>query len=132
VIGLLWSPKFITTAYDVNTCIYFTYTQNHTIERIWLEVNRRVNYPLKAVLVEMADHGQLVLDDPVHQYCMSWISIQVANVGVSLFISSWNQHPIPSMFCYVSLLVRCHSIITCTIVYFMQVDGACPGEFPMF
>jgi len=84
MIGLLWSPKFITTAYHVNTCIYFTYTQNHTIERIWLEVNRRVNYPLKAVLVEMADHGQLVLDDPVHQYCMSWISIQVANVGVSL------------------------------------------------
>ena len=33
---------------------------------------------------------------------MSWISIQVANVGVSLFSSSWNH---PSMFCYLSLLV---------------------------
>lgn len=72
------------------------FTQNHTIERIWLEVNRRVNYPLKAVLVEMTDSGQLLMDDPVHQYCTSWFSIQVANVGVSLFMSSWNQHPIPS------------------------------------
>ena len=63
-------------------------------------MNRCVNYPLKAVLVEMMEEGQLLMDDPTDLYCMSWFSIQVANVGVSLFISSWNQHPIPSKLSY--------------------------------
>ena len=99
------------------TCNCHICTQNHTIERIWLEVNRRVNYPLKIVLVEMMDQGQLVMDAPIDQYCTSWFSIQVANVGVSLFMSSWNQHPIPSKF------ILLHCVIS--ILYFMQVDGVC-------
>lgn len=70
--------------------------QNHTIERIWLKVNRHVNYPLKAVLLKMMEEGQLIMDDPTDLYCMLWFSIQVANVGVSLFMTSWNQRPIPS------------------------------------
>ena len=59
----------------------------------YIQVNHRVNYPLIRVLV---DHGLLNIDDHAEQYCMSWFSIQVANVGMILLISSWNQHPIQS------------------------------------
>ena len=45
----------------------------------------------------MADCGVLNLDDPTEQFCRSWFSIEVANVGIAL-VSSWNQHPIPSNF----------------------------------
>lgn len=85
-------------------CNIIIFTQNHTIERIWVEVNRRVNYPLKTVLVKMMDQGELVMDAPIDQYCTSWFSIQVANVGISLFMSSWNQHPIPNKLIFAILL----------------------------
>jgi len=68
--------------------------QNHTIERIWVEVNSRVNYPIKAVLVDMLEKGEISTDDPVCRYCISWFIIQVANSGVSIFLSAWNEHPI--------------------------------------
>ena len=68
--------------------------QNHTIERIWCEVNQRVNYPIKAVLNDMLDNGYISLDNSCIQFCTSFV-MQVANAGVTLFISSWNNHKIP-------------------------------------
>ncbi len=69
--------------------------QNHTVERLWCEVNARVNYPVKSVLVDMLNCGQFSLDDPLHFYCVSWLTRKVAAVGVLLFIQAWNNHPIP-------------------------------------
>lgn len=69
------------------------------VERIWVEVNTslRVNYPVKAVLLEMLEQGDINLDDSLHKFCTSWFSIKVVSVGIDLFIKSWNNHPIPGV-----------------------------------
>ncbi len=72
--------------------------QNHMIERVWVEVNTRVNYPLKRALIEMMDAGCFDLDNTLHIFCVSCVTQRVAGVGVKLFISSWNNHPIPGKY----------------------------------
>lgn len=69
--------------------------QNHIVERMWCEINLRINYPIKAVLVELTEAGDINIDDPLHLFCVSWVTIKVAFVGVTLFVKSWNNHPIP-------------------------------------
>lgn len=64
---------------------------------MWSEVNSRVNYPIKAILVEMTEKGQLNMDDSLHLFCASWISAKVSFVGIELFVKSWNHHPIPGI-----------------------------------
>ena len=66
------------------------------VERIWGEVNARVNYPMKEVLIEMMENGDFLLDDELDKHCVSWFGIQVASVGIEIFVSSWNEHSIPS------------------------------------
>ena len=51
------------------------------------------------------------MDDPTTQFCTSWFVIQVANVGVALFISSWNQHPIPGMIFFFIKDIQGHTTI---------------------
>ena len=70
------------------------------VELIWVEVNTRVNYPVKTVLLlllEMLEQGDINLDDSLHKFCTSWVSIKVVSVGIDLFIKSWNNHPIPGV-----------------------------------
>ena len=62
-----------------------------------MEVNARVNYPIKAVLVEMEQNDEIDMDDNHVQYCVSWFSMRVANVSTKLFVSSWNEHRIPGI-----------------------------------
>lgn len=62
---------------------------------MWSEVNVRVNYPIKAVLVELVDSEEINMEDILHLFCVSWLSIKVAFVGIELFIKSWNHHSIP-------------------------------------
>lgn len=72
-----------------------TSKKNHTIERLWVEVNKRINYPIKKVLAEMLQSGDMSMDDTLHQYCCSWLAMHVSNIGALLFVESWNAHPIP-------------------------------------
>lgn len=67
------------------------------VERIWVEVNARVNYPIKCVLIDMMESGDFSLEDDQDKFCVSWFAIQVAAVGVELFVASWNEHPIPGI-----------------------------------
>ena len=71
--------------------------QNHKVERLWVEVNARVNYPIKSVLIAMLENGDFNLDDDMDKYCVSWYAINVAAVGIELFVTSWNEHPIPGL-----------------------------------
>ena len=64
---------------------------------MWVEINGRVNYPIKACLVALQERGEIDLDCPHQSFCISWFTIRVANVGTSLAIESWNNHPIPGI-----------------------------------
>ena len=88
-----------------------------------MEVNTRVNYPLKAALVEMTNAGEISMDDSTTQFCTSWFTIKVADVGVNIFLSSWNQHPIPGVFvCACVYMCVCGGgvcIHVCMCLYFL-------------
>ena len=78
--------------------ILYSFSQNHIVERMWVEINKRANYPIKKALVEMHSSSLIMVEDPadpVHRFCVSWVSLKVANVGTSLTMQSWNAHPIP-------------------------------------
>ena len=64
------------------TLVYFCLVQNHTIERVWVKVNSHVNYPIKAVLVDMVEKQEISLDDTAAQYCLSTFIMNVAEAGI--------------------------------------------------
>jgi len=74
--------------------------QNHVIERLWVEVNGRVNgrvnYPIKAILIEMQENGDFNLEDEHVKFCVSWYTMRVTQVGTAMFVSVWNEHCIAS------------------------------------
>ena len=72
-----------------------TSRQNHRAERLWVEVNRRLNYPMKAILVEMEGSEEIIMTNDITKFCVSWVTINVILCGVEKFISSWNAHRIP-------------------------------------
>ena len=53
----------------------------------------RVNYPIKASLIAIEESGEINMDNPCHQYCVSWFTIGVTNVGATFVIQAWNNHP---------------------------------------
>ena len=65
------------------------------VERIWVEVNGRVNYPIKAVLIEMEENGEIDLCCEHVKFCVSWYTMHVAHIGTSTFVAAWNEHRIP-------------------------------------
>lgn len=71
-----------------------TSKKNLTIERVWPEVNARVNYPIKRILNEMQEKGLLDMSSELIQFCVSWFTCEVAKVGMRRFVESWNAHKI--------------------------------------
>ena len=47
----------------------------------------------------MERNGIFDLDASSHQFCISWFTLRVVQVGTTMFVRSWNEHPIPSNFC---------------------------------
>ena len=68
--------------------------QNLTIEQMWPEVNQRVNYPIKRRVIEMEENGIIDMNSPTTRFCVSFICVNVATVGVKAFVRAWNCHPI--------------------------------------
>ena len=63
---------------------------------MWVEINNRVNYPVKDALVKMVEQQMIDLEDSATQFPVSWVSMRVCQVGVSAAVGAWNQHRIPS------------------------------------
>ena len=72
-----------------------TSRQNHRVERLWPEVNQRINYPIKRVLIEMESCGEIDMSNGVTKFCVSSVSIMVISKAVHNFVCSWNCHRIP-------------------------------------
>ena len=72
--------------------------QNHVIERFWVEVNMRVNKPIKDCLQHLISARKIDMDCPIVCFSVSWIACRVSNVGITLLVQSWNHHVIPGMF----------------------------------
>ena len=70
-------------------------TENYKVERIWPEVNTRVNYPLKLCLNELVDAEILDMEDPLHKFATSVVTMATAETGMNVFVSAWNSHRIP-------------------------------------
>ena len=69
-------------------------SQNHTVERIWPEVNHRVNYPIKRKLIEMEENNEIDMTCSCTKFCVSFICTHVAAEGLHTFVQAWNSHPI--------------------------------------
>ena len=80
-----------------NPALQSTSRQNHQVERIWPEINRRINYPVKRLLVEMEGNDEMNMMDEVDKFCVSWTTINVIGPAVINFISAWNSHRIPGI-----------------------------------
>ena len=64
-------------------------TENYTIERIWPEVNSRINYPIKNILVDLEEKELFDL------------TCKVASEGMERFVQSWNNHKIQGNYYYI-------------------------------
>ena len=82
------------TRQDHQPFMQTTSTNNHRVERLWPEINRRVNYPIKEISIDMEASGSINMQDETTKFCVSWTTIQVASVGLVQFIQAWNSHRI--------------------------------------
>lgn len=71
--------------------------QNHLAERHWVEVNSRVNYPVKSALRWMEQMQEIDMDCPTTKFCVSVMAGKLCQVGLQNHISAWNNHRIPGV-----------------------------------
>ena len=69
-----------------------TSTCNHVIERIWVELNHRVTYPVKRILTSMNDQQLIDMTCPTTKFCVSTV---LCRIWMERMILAWNSHPIP-------------------------------------
>ena len=55
-------------------------TDNNIIELMWVEVNRRVNYPIKNALEQFATDGLINMTQDNAKFAVPWVSCRVAKV----------------------------------------------------
>ena len=68
--------------------IQSTSRMNHRVERMWPEINCRLNYPIKRVLVEMEENGEINMNSDTQKFCVSWTTITALQPGIH--ISFWH------------------------------------------
>ena len=84
---------------------------NHCVERMWVEVNGRVNYPLKECLISLEERRDIDLDCPHQKFLIFWFTIRVSNIGTTLAIPAWNEHPIPGII-FLSIVMQLFTVVS--------------------
>uniref|UniRef100_A0A1X7TF83 Uncharacterized protein n=1 Tax=Amphimedon queenslandica TaxID=400682 RepID=A0A1X7TF83_AMPQE len=49
------------------------------VELMWVEINTRINYPMKSCLNSLQESGDIDMSDSHIKFCVSWFSSRVAN-----------------------------------------------------
>ena len=60
---------------------FLSYRQFHK-KRIWPEVNQRINYPLKHLLIQMEVNQIIDMRDETVKFCFSWVTILMCDLIV--------------------------------------------------
>src|SRR6266498_1641698 len=63
---------------------------NTVVERVWVEVNMRVTGPLKMALLEMIFEEEVEINNPLHLYCISTITLKLANLRIQNMLTSFH------------------------------------------
>ena len=79
--------------------------------------------------MDMLEREEFSIDDPTTQFCISSFLMQITNVGVRSFVSSWNAHPIPG-FNYAVMMVHYFQAFSCTNM--QDEEKECLEEFQDF
>lgn len=69
-------------------------SENLKIERYWVGVNQKVNYPIKLLLNEMASDSEFDLDSNFEKTSVSYFVCNVARYAVKQHTAAWNNHRI--------------------------------------
>lgn len=95
-----------------------SFMQNLTVERMWPEVNHRVNYPVKRKLIEMEDRGLIDMEIPTVKFCVSFVSVNVTAQGLKLFVQAWNAHPVAG---WLESDIQCHTLYQCKSIHSVRL-----------
>ena len=84
----------------------FKSTENNIIERMWVEVNSRVNHPLKSAFNLFVQSGDIDMSSEETKFAVSWVACRVSNVGLERFVKAWNHHSVPKKGKPIALMER--------------------------
>ena len=73
-----------------------TSRENHVIERIWVELNHRVSYPLKRAMSHMVNEEMIDMESDIVKFCISTVLMKFCEIGMRHFIEAWNFHHLSS------------------------------------
>ena len=68
----------------ISVCILFRIT----VERVWVEVNSRVNYPLKGALNFLVDYDLVDMEDGLHKFCVSYVILMAAHSDLQRLVAA--------------------------------------------
>ena len=68
------------------------------IERFWVEVNSRVNYPIKHAVKQMEEEDIIDMECDGVKFCVSGVTQEVPLYGFQTTVQAWNNHVIPGSF----------------------------------
>ena len=81
------------------------------IERFWVEVNSRVNYPIKHALKQMEEEDIIDMECDGTKFCVSEVTQQVALYELQMTVQAWNNHVISGSFLIVLVIPGLISIL---------------------
>ena len=67
-------------------------TDNYVVERFWVKVNSRLNYPIKKILSKIIDEYDYDLNDPIIKHSLSFIYCNLARGPFQHLVQSWNYN----------------------------------------